>query len=171
MKVKAAFCVVNKKETNKCSLCVKHQAVKQSAAQIQYSIQADVCSYNCFMTIAIIGATSRRDKFSNKAVRAFMQHGDKVVPIHPAQAEVEGLRAYTGVLDVPENIDMASFYVPSNVGIRVLEECAQKGIKKIILNPGVESAELLQRAKELNIEAIQTCSIRMIGRTPGEFDD
>lgn len=123
------------------------------------------------MTIAIIGATSRRDKFANKAVRAFMQHGDTVVPIHPAQTEVEGLRAYPSVLDVPENIDVASFYVPANVGLRVLDECAQKGIKKIILNPGAESRELLQRARELNIEAISTCSIRMIGRAPSEFSD
>lgn len=123
------------------------------------------------MTIAIIGATSRRDKFANKAVRAFMQHGDTVIPIHPAQSEVEGLRAYASVLDVPEHIDIASFYVPSNIGQRVLDECAQKGIKKIILNPGAESAELLQRAKELNIEAISTCSIRWIGRALGEFSD
>ncbi len=123
------------------------------------------------MTIAIIGATSRRDKFANKAVRAFTEHGDTVVPVHPAQSEVEGLRVYSSVLDAPENIDVASFYVPSNVGVRVLDECAQKGIKKIILNPGAESRELLQRAKEMNIEAVQTCSIRMIGRAPGEFED
>jgi len=123
------------------------------------------------MTIAIIGATSRRDKFANKAVRAFLQHNDTVIPIHPAQTEVEGLRAYASVLDAPETIDVASFYVPSNVGVRVLDECAQKGIKKIILNPGAESRELLQRARELEIEAVQTCSIRMIGRAPSEFSD
>ena len=123
------------------------------------------------MTIAIIGATSRRDKFANKAVRAFLEHGDIVIPIHPAQIEVEGLRVYASVLDVPENIDIASFYVPSNIGVRVLDECARKGIKRIILNPGAESSELLQRARELNIEAISTCSIRMIGRAPGEFSE
>ena len=123
------------------------------------------------MTIAIIGATTRRDKFANKAVRAFLEHGDTVVPIHPAQREVEGLRVYASVLDVAENIDIASFYVPSNVGIRVLDECAQKGIKRIILNPGAESRELLQRAKELDVEVLQVCSIRMIGRAPSEFED
>ncbi len=123
------------------------------------------------MTIAIIGATSRRSKFANKAVRAFLEHGDTVIPIHPAQSEIEGLRVYASVLDVPQTIDVANFYVPANIGQRVLDECAQKGIPRVILNPGAASSELLQRAHELNIEAVQACSIRMISRAPSEFSE
>ncbi len=123
------------------------------------------------MTIAIIGATSNRSKFANKAVRAFMENGDIVVPIHPAQSEVEGLQVFATVTDVPNPIDVASFYVSPSVGIRVLDECARKDIPKVILNPGAANEEFLARARELGIEAVQTCSIRMIGRAPSEFED
>jgi acyl-CoA synthetase (NDP forming) len=123
------------------------------------------------MTIAIIGATPRRSKFANKAVRAFKERGDTVIPIHPASAEVEGLTAYTSVLDVPAPIDVASFYVQPSVGLKIIEECAAKAIPKVLLNPGAESPELLQRAAELGVEAICTCSIVMIGRSPSEFSE
>ena len=123
------------------------------------------------MTIAIIGATSRRDKFANKAVRAFLEHGDSVIPIHPVEQIVEGQSAYKSVLDVEQEIDIASFYVNAQIGHRVLEECAQKNIGRVILNPGASSDELIQRAQELKIEILETCSIRWIGRTPNEFAD
>jgi predicted CoA-binding protein len=123
------------------------------------------------MKIAIIGASSRRAKFANKAVRAFLEQGDVVYPIHPAEREVEGQTVFRSVLDVPDEIDIASLYVVPDVGMRVLEECAQKGVGEIWLNPGAESEQLLQRAAELNLRIQQVCSIRAIGRAPYEFGE
>ena len=123
------------------------------------------------MAIAIIGATSRRDKFANKAVRAFLEHGDSVIPIHTFEQIVEGQTVYKSVLDVVQEIDIASFYINAQIGQRVLEECAQKKIAKIILNPGASSDELIQRPQELKIVILETCSIRWIGRTSNEFAD
>lgn len=119
--------------------------------------------------IAIIGASTNRAKYGNKAVRAYIQNGDEVIPIHPAQSEIEGLKAYATVLDVPGEIHVASFYVAPKTGLRVLAQCAQKGIREIILNPGAQNDELLRRAQELGISAITACSIVMIGRSPREF--
>jgi uncharacterized protein len=119
--------------------------------------------------IAIIGASSKRTKFGNKALRAFQQRGDTVFPIHPAQPEIEGIKAYKSVLDVPGDIDLATFYVSPSVGLRVIEEVAQKGIRQVILNPGAESEELLRRAEELGIQATVACTILSIGRSPAEF--
>src|SRR5215210_7632305 len=79
-------------------------------------------------TVAVIGASSNRRKFGNIAVRAFRQAGYRVIPITPAATEVEGLRAYASVLEVPEPIDLATMYVPPAIGEQVLEQLAQKGI-------------------------------------------
>src|SRR5437667_7276107 len=116
--------------------------------------------------VAVIGASSNPQKFGNRAVRAFRRQGYTVVPINPHEIEVEGLKAYRSVLDVPGAIDMASFYVPPDVGEQVMEEVARKQIAEVWLNPGAESDALIARAESLHIRPIVACSIMAIGRNP-----
>jgi acyl-CoA synthetase (NDP forming) len=44
-------------------------------------------------TVAVIGASSDRAKFGNKAVRAFRQRGYTVWPVNPHEMEIDGLPA------------------------------------------------------------------------------
>jgi len=120
-------------------------------------------------TVAIIGASNNRQKFGNRAVRAFQQQGYVVVPINPHEDKVEGLKTYASVLDVPGAIDMASFYVPPDIGEQVIEEVARKGIAEVWLNPGAESAALVSRARALQIQPIIACSVVAIGKDPYEL--
>jgi uncharacterized protein len=119
--------------------------------------------------IAVIGASNNRRKFGNRALRAYQQQGYTVVPINPHEREVEGLRAYPSVLDVPGPIDMASFYVPPDVGERVIEEVARKRIPEVWLNPGADSDGLIERARALSLQPIVACSIMAIGKNPYEL--
>ncbi len=116
--------------------------------------------------VAVVGASSDRRKFGNRAVRAFQQQGYTVVPINPHEAEVEGLKAYASMLDVPGPVDMASLYVPPEIGELVIEEIARKGIAEVWVNPGAESDALIARARALEIQPIVACSIVAIGRNP-----
>jgi predicted CoA-binding protein len=116
--------------------------------------------------VAVIGASSDRRKFGNRALRAFRHQGYTVVPINPHESEVEGLKAYASVLDVPGPIDMASFYVQPEIGERVIDEVARKGIAEVWLNPGAESDALIARARTLHIQPIVACSIVAIGENP-----
>ena len=116
--------------------------------------------------VAVIGASSDRRKFGNRALRAFRQQGYTVIPINPNEREVEGLQTYASVLDVPGPIDMASFYVQPEVGERVIDEVVRKGIAEVWLNPGAESDALIARARTLNLEPIVACSIVAIGENP-----
>jgi predicted CoA-binding protein len=116
--------------------------------------------------VAVIGASNDRRKFGNRAVRAYLRQGHTVIPINPHENEVEGLKAYKSVLDVPGTIDMASFYVPPDVGEQVMNEIAKKGITEVWLNPGAESDRLIRHAQTLHIEPIIACSIVAIGQDP-----
>jgi uncharacterized protein len=116
--------------------------------------------------VAVIGASSNRNKFGNRALRAFRRQGYTVIPINPNEVQVEGLKTYASVLDVPGPIDMASLYVPPDIGEQVIAEIAQKGIAEVWLNPGAESDELIARARALQIQPIVACSIVAIGANP-----
>lgn len=121
-------------------------------------------------TVVVIGASSNRDKFGNKAVRAFARQGYHVVPISLTESEVEGHKAYASVLDVPGRVDIATVYVPSSAGVTVMEQLAQRGgVDEIWLNPGADDDMVVQRARELGLKTIQACSIIAIGESPGRY--
>jgi len=116
--------------------------------------------------VAVIGASNDRRKYGNKAVRAFVRLGYEVVPINPHESAVEGIKAYRSVLDVPGPIDMATVYVPPEIGLQVIEEIARKGIREVWLNPGAESPALAAAAQALGLAPIEACSITSMGETP-----
>jgi hypothetical protein len=116
--------------------------------------------------VAVIGASSDPRKFGNRAVRAFRRQGFTVVPINPNEAQIEGLTAYPSVLDFPGAIDMATFYVPPEVGEQVMPEVARKKIPEVWLNPGSESTALVRLARSFDVEPIVACSIIGIGENP-----
>jgi predicted CoA-binding protein len=120
-------------------------------------------------TVAIIGASSNRDKFGNKALRAFARQGYNVIPINPTEAEVEGHRAYPSVLDVPGTIDLATIYVPTAVGVRVMEDLAKVGVAEVWLNPGADDRQVVEKARQLGLKTVQHCSIIAIGDSPARY--
>ena len=119
--------------------------------------------------VAVIGASNDRRKFGNKALRAFAHQGYTVVPINPHEREIEGHRAYATVLDVPGTIDMATVYVPPEIGIGVMNELAEKKVGEVWLNPGADGPKVVERAGQLGLKAIQACSIIGIGESPGSY--
>jgi hypothetical protein len=120
-------------------------------------------------TVAVIGASSNRSKYGNKALRAFEHQGYRVIPINPHEREVEGHKAYASVLDVPDPIDVATVYVPGDVGLKVVDELAKRGIAEVWLNPGADDPGVVARARELGLKTIQACSIIAIGESPGSY--
>jgi acyl-CoA synthetase (NDP forming) len=120
-------------------------------------------------SIAIIGASSDRSKFGNKAVRAYRSKGFEVFPINPKEKVIEGLPCYPSILKTPKRPDMASLYLPPAIGIQVLDEIAKAGVKKVYINPGADSPELIAKARGLGLEPLMTCSILAIGIDPNRL--
>jgi predicted CoA-binding protein len=119
--------------------------------------------------VAVVGASSDRRKYGNKALRAFVAEGYTVFAINPNEEAVEGIPTYASVLDVPGSIDMATVYVQPEVAERLLGEFEQKQIPEIWINPGAESDSLMAEAARRHLNAIYACSIVGIGRSPSQF--
>lgn len=120
-------------------------------------------------TIAIIGASSNRAKYGNKAVRAYQAQNFTVYPINPTASEIEGVPAYASLLDVPGKVETASVYLPPVKTLSILDHLKEKGVSTIFLNPGSEDAAVVARAQELGLNIIQACSIIAAGHSPSEF--
>ena len=121
-------------------------------------------------TVAIVGASNDKTKFSNKAVRAYLQQGYEVFPVNPKETSIEGLKVYKSILDVPvQKLDRVSLYLPPAVGLRVLDDIAKKGCRELWLNPGAESDDIIERATDLKLHITVACSIVGVGINPNEL--
>ncbi len=124
---------------------------------------------NAAKTVAVIGASSNRAKFGNKALRAFEHRGYNVIAVNPNEFEVEGHKTYPSVLDIPGPIDMATVYVPAAAGVKVMEQLAQKTVPEVWLNPGADEDVVVDRARALGLNIVQACSILAIGESPYRY--
>lgn len=125
--------------------------------------------------IAIIGASTDRSKFGNKAVRAYKAEGYTVWPVNPKSGEIEGLQVYTSIDELPYVPFLASLYLHENAALEALaalgdmQRSRAENIAVVYLNPGVETPTVAERAADEELYAVATCSIRAIGHDPAEY--
>ena len=116
--------------------------------------------------VAIIGASNDRSRFSNKAVRAFLQKGHTVHPVNPREQTVEALKCHDSILDVPVRPDIISVYVRPERLLKLLPDIARRGCCELWLNPGTVSDEVLREAEMFGLKVTQLCSIVALGTSP-----
>ena len=91
----------------------------------------------CFFdpkSVAIIGA-SRDPKRGGYRILKNVQTGFQgpIYPVNPLCDQIDGLRCYPSVLDIPEPVDLAIVYVPSRLVPAVVRQCAQRGVPGAII--------------------------------------
>lgn len=120
-------------------------------------------------TIAVLGASANRSKYGNKCVRAYKAAGWEVWPVHPSEPEIEGLKAWRSLAEVPAELDRISVYLPPALTLRLLPEMARKGAGEVWLNPGSADEGVIEEARRLGLRVRPGCSIVDIGMSPGQF--
>ena len=58
------------------------------------SVDAAIADFLTGRPHAVVGASRNRNKYGNKVLRCYMQHGRPVYPVNPHATAVEGLTAY-----------------------------------------------------------------------------
>jgi acetate---CoA ligase (ADP-forming) subunit alpha len=95
-------------------------------------------------SIAFWGASTNSMSMGSIQLANLLSMGfeGEVYPIHPKDKEINGLKAYSKISDVPGKTDLAILILPTGVVPGVLEECGLSGIKKaIIVSAGFSEKE------------------------------
>nr|WP_236638601.1 acetate--CoA ligase family protein [Mangrovicoccus ximenensis] len=77
-------------------------------------------------------------------MKVLMKHGydGRIYPVTRSAAEVEGLRAWPSVADLPEVPDLALIITPAATVPDILEDCGRKGIETaVVFSAGFEETE------------------------------
>jgi predicted CoA-binding protein len=103
-------------------------------------------------SFAVVGASTNREKFGNKVLRCYIQHGKSITPINPKERMIEGIAALANLSSLPNPTNTAvSVVTPPIVTVDILEEAARLGIKHIWLQPGCESPEVMAAAARFGL--------------------
>jgi len=118
-------------------------------------------------SVAIIGASATPGKAGYVVMRNILANGyaGKIYPVNPKGGEILGLPAYPSIANLPEGIDLAIIVIPARATVQALRECADKGIKSIVLSAGGFS-EVDKEGEELQQELVKSIAetgVRIIG--------
>lgn len=120
----------------------------------------------CPDSIAVIGAAREKGKVGRTILDNIIDFGykGKIFPINPKADEINGIKCYKSILDVPQDVDLAVIVIPSKYVAPVIEECGKKNVKSAIIisagfkEIGPEGAkledELLKIAKKYGIRIL-----------------
>lgn len=106
-------------------------------------------------TIAIVGFSANPDKAAHRAPMHLVRRGWNVIPVNPTIDEVEGLRAYPTLADVPVPIDLVDVFRPAEETAGIAREAVAAGASAIWLQLGISSEEARVVAAEGGLEYVE----------------
>lgn len=118
-------------------------------------------------SVAVIGASRTPGSIGNRLFRNLFRadFAGVVYPVNPTAETVNAVRAYPTVLDVPDPVDLAVIVVPSRLVKEVVEQCAEKGVRGlVVISAGF--SEIGGRGDELEDEVLsiaRSAGMRMVG--------
>ena len=129
-------------------------------------------------SIAVIGAGRRPSSIGHRFLRNIQDGGfvGPVYAVNPEALEVLGLPTYARVGEIPGPVDLAVVAVPAESVLDVVDECAQKGVRSLVVasagfaesgEEGVERQEQLRRrARENGLRVIGPNSFGIVNTDP-----
>ncbi|HOJ50267.1 MAG TPA: CoA-binding protein [Spirochaetota bacterium] len=105
-------------------------------------------------SFAVVGATSKKEKFGYLVFKRLLNLGKPVYPIHPQEKEIEGVKVYKTLSELPEVPEAVDIIVPSSVTEKIVRECKELGIKKVWMQPGAESPDAIKFCEDNGISVV-----------------
>jgi len=110
-------------------------------------------------TAAVLGASTNPDKYGHRAVVAFAEKGFTVFPVNPRADEVAGAVCFPNLAALPARPDVVSAYLPPKLLVETLPDVAKVDCDELWLNPGTDTSEVIERARELGLNPVIGCTL------------
>lgn len=117
-------------------------------------------------SIAVIGASTKPKTIGSEIMQRLRDYKfqGNIYPVNPKGGMIEGFQAYTSILEVPGEVDLAVIVVNAKFVLDTIDQCHQKGIKGLCIitagfkETGKEGAEverqLLAKVREYGMRCV-----------------
>ena len=113
-------------------------------------------------TVVVLGASPKPERYSNQAVRALVEHGHRVIPVHPLLKKIAGVPVVSALSGVKVPVNTLTLYVGPEQGKELLQDMISLGPDRVIMNPGTESDELEEDLNAKGIAVLRACTLVML---------
>ena len=107
-------------------------------------------------TIAMVGASGDKTKFSYGVLRQLSEIGYDILPINPNPAikEIRGLRVYRSLKEIEKQIDMVEVFRPANELYGIAEQAVEVGAKVLWGQIGVYDDKAAKLAEAAGLKVV-----------------
>ncbi|MCG6943842.1 MAG: CoA-binding protein [Deltaproteobacteria bacterium] len=113
-------------------------------------------------TVVVLGASPKPERYSNQAVRALVEHGHRVIPVHPLLKEIAGVPVVPALSGVKDPVNTLTLYVGPERGKELLDDMINLGPDRVVMNPGTESDEIEEALNAKGIAVLRACTLVML---------
>lgn len=110
---------------------------------------------------AIVGATKNTKKYGYEIFKNLTGRGYEVYPVNPKLKELEGVKCYSSLSDIPVKVGVVDFVVPPEVTEPTLKECKRLGLDRIWLQPGSESEAAIAFCHKNNLKVVHSVCVML----------
>ena len=118
-------------------------------------------------SVAMVGASADVTRIGGRALRHLKEvgFGGEIYPVNPGRSEVQGLKAWSTIDDLPGSPDCAVLALPSAAVLPAIEACARKGVgAAVIFSAGfAEMGEDGARQQDQILGVARQAGMRLLG--------
>ncbi len=118
-------------------------------------------------SVVVIGVSSAPDNLAKNIVQNLVKFGFKgpIYAVGASEGELDGRKIYKSVLDLPTQVEFASFLIPAHLIPNILDECGQKGVRRFVVSSS-GFTELYPDRRELEqqlLDVVRRYNMRFVG--------
>ncbi len=116
-------------------------------------------------SVAVIGASGTPGKIGYTVVYNLINDGftGPIYPVNPTATEIQGLKVYPTLADIPGPVDAAVITVPAKITAQALEECGKKGVKGLIIITSGFSESGRRDLEDQLVDIARSYNMRILG--------
>ncbi len=113
-------------------------------------------------TVAVLGASTKPDRFSYKAVHMLKDNGFDPIPVHPQGHTVDGVAGVSSLNDIKQPVDTLSVYVNQEISGKEKANILNLKPRRVVFNPGAENEDLARDLESEDIEVVRECTLVLL---------